>query len=70
MVGGLEFTGGVKNATDTRYFSRTDDRNAGILVGRQRTFYLSVECILLRYIPYEYCASAYSNSIQDTCQRP
>ena len=38
----LEFTGGIKNVADTRYFSRTDDRNAGILVGRPRTFYLSV----------------------------
>jgi Fe(3+) dicitrate transport protein len=38
----LEFTGGVKNITDTRYFTRTDDRNAGILVGRPRTFFLNV----------------------------
>jgi Fe(3+) dicitrate transport protein len=38
----VEFTGGVKNITDTRYFSRTDDRNAGILVGRPRTFYFNV----------------------------
>jgi Fe(3+) dicitrate transport protein len=38
----VEFTGGVKNITDTRFFSRTDDRNAGILVGRPRTFYLNV----------------------------
>ncbi len=38
----LEFTGGVKNVADTRYFSRTDDRNAGILAGRPRTFYLNV----------------------------
>ncbi|NJK33181.1 MAG: TonB-dependent receptor, partial [Deltaproteobacteria bacterium] len=38
----LEFTGGVKNVGDVRYFSRTDDRNAGILVGRPRTFYFNV----------------------------
>jgi Fe(3+) dicitrate transport protein len=38
----LEFTGGVKNITNTLYFTRTDDRNAGILVGRPRTFYLNV----------------------------
>jgi Fe(3+) dicitrate transport protein len=38
----VEFTGGIKNLTDTRYFSRTDDRNAGILVGRPRTFYFNV----------------------------
>ncbi|PRP96752.1 Fe(3) dicitrate transport protein FecA precursor [Enhygromyxa salina] len=38
----LEFTGGIKNVGDTRYFSRTDDRNAGILVGRPRTFYFNV----------------------------
>jgi Fe(3+) dicitrate transport protein len=38
----LEFTGGIKNVTDTRYFSRTDDRNAGILTGRPRTFYLNL----------------------------
>src|SRR5690606_25742874 len=38
----LEFTGGIKNVGDVRYFSRTDDRNAGILVGRPRTYYLSV----------------------------
>lgn len=37
----LEFTGGVKNVTDTRYISRTDDRNAGILVGRPRTYYIN-----------------------------
>ncbi|HLT36833.1 MAG TPA: hypothetical protein VK034_11115, partial [Enhygromyxa sp.] len=38
----LEFAGGIKNIADVRYFSRTDDRNAGILMGRPRTFYLSV----------------------------
>ncbi|NVB43765.1 hypothetical protein G6O69_38565 [Pseudenhygromyxa sp. WMMC2535] len=38
----LEFTGGIKNIADVRYFSRTDDRNAGILVGRPRTFYLNM----------------------------
>lgn len=38
----LEFTGGIKNVGDTRYFSRTDDRNAGILAGRPRTFYFNV----------------------------
>lgn len=38
----LEFTGGVKNVSDTRYFSRTDDINEGILVGRPRTFYLNL----------------------------
>jgi Fe(3+) dicitrate transport protein len=38
----LEFTGGIKNIGDVRYFSRTDDRNAGILVGRPRTYYFSV----------------------------
>jgi Fe(3+) dicitrate transport protein len=38
----LEFTGGIKNVTDTRYFTRTDDRNRGILVGRPRTFFLNV----------------------------
>ncbi len=38
----LEFTGGIKNVADVLYISRTDDRNAGILAGRPRTFYLSV----------------------------
>jgi Fe(3+) dicitrate transport protein len=38
----LEFTGGIKNVTDTRYFTRTDDRNRGILTGRPRTFFLNV----------------------------
>ena len=38
----LEFTGGIKNVADVRYFSRTDDRNAGILAGRPRTFYFNV----------------------------
>lgn len=38
----LEFAGGVKNIADVRYFTRTDDRNAGMLLGRPRTFYLSV----------------------------
>lgn len=38
----LEFAGGIKNIGDVRWFSRTDDRNAGILLGRPRTFYLSV----------------------------
>lgn len=38
----LEFTGGIKNVGDVRYFSRTDDRNAGILVGRPRTFYANI----------------------------
>jgi Fe(3+) dicitrate transport protein len=38
----LEFGGGVKNVGDVLYFSRTDDRNAGILAGRPRTYYLSV----------------------------
>ncbi|KIG18111.1 Iron(III) dicitrate transport protein FecA [Enhygromyxa salina] len=38
----LEFTGGIKNVGDARYFSRTDDRNAGILVGRPRTYYFNV----------------------------
>ncbi|PRP96157.1 TonB-dependent receptor family protein [Enhygromyxa salina] len=38
----LEFTTGIKNIGDARYFSRTDDRNAGILVGRPRTFYFNV----------------------------
>lgn len=38
----LEFTGGIKNVGDVRFFTRTDDRNAGILVGRPRTYYLSL----------------------------
>jgi Fe(3+) dicitrate transport protein len=38
----LEFAGGIKNIGDVRFFTRTDDRNAGMLVGRPRTFYLSV----------------------------
>ncbi|HVH98437.1 MAG TPA: TonB-dependent receptor [Enhygromyxa sp.] len=38
----VEFGGGVKNVGDLRYFSRTDDRNAGILTGRPRTYYLNV----------------------------
>ncbi|MFO7563534.1 MAG: TonB-dependent receptor [Enhygromyxa sp.] len=38
----LEFAGGVKNVGDVRFFTRTDDRNAGILVGRPRTFYVSM----------------------------
>lgn len=37
----VEFGGGIKNVGDVRYFSRTDDRNAGIIVGRPRTYYIS-----------------------------
>jgi Fe(3+) dicitrate transport protein len=38
----IEFGGGVKNIGDVRYFSRTDDRNSGLLVGRPRTYYINV----------------------------
>jgi len=38
----LEFTGGIKNVGDVRFFTRTDDRNSGLLVGRPRTFYVSL----------------------------
>jgi Fe(3+) dicitrate transport protein len=38
----IEFGGGIKNVGDVRYFSRTDDRNAGLLVGRPRTYYFNL----------------------------
>ena len=38
----LEFTGGIKNVGNVLYISRTDDRNAGILAQRPRTYYFSV----------------------------
>lgn len=38
----FEATLGIKNLLDVRYFSRTDDRNAGILVQRPRTIYLNL----------------------------
>lgn len=34
---------GVKNATDTRWFYRTDDRNEGILAQRPRTYYVKFD---------------------------
>lgn len=38
----IEATAGVKNVTNTEWISRTDDRNAGILAQRPRTFYFNL----------------------------
>ena len=38
----LEITAGIKNVGDVRYFTRTDDINAGILALRPRTFYVNL----------------------------
>ncbi len=38
----LEIGAGIKNLLDQRWISRTDDRNAGILAQRPRTFYVNL----------------------------